>query len=95
MITDWNQLPVVMKPAHVAALLGVAEVTIWKRCRAKTMRPTPVSWEKPWEWDRETVRAQYAAGVTRIPIGRPGAQKKRRRPLQRATEAFAAHPSTP
>lgn len=89
MITNWDQLPLVMKPEHMAHLLDVEVSTIWKRCQKKRMRPTPVSWEKPYEWYRETVRAQFEAGVTRIPVGRP----KRRRPFERARQAFAARES--
>lgn len=90
MITDWDQLPLVMKPEHMADLLDVDVSTIWKRCRKKTMRPLPASWNKPYEWYREKVKAEYEAGVTRMPVGRP----TRRRPLQRAREAFAAQSST-
>lgn len=86
MITNWDQLPLVMHPEHMAQLLGVTVATIWRRCQKQCMRPTPVSWQKPYEWYRETVRAQLEAGVTRVPIGRP----KRRRPLERARQAFAA-----
>ncbi len=81
-VRDWGELPLVMKPADMARLLGVSVATIWRRCQEKKMRPTPVAWERPYEWYRETVRAQFEAGVARIPIGRPG----RRRPFERARE---------
>lgn len=82
MIRNWSELPLVMTPADMARLLNVSVATIWKRCQKQRMRPTPISWEKPYQWYRETVRAQFEAGVTRIPVGRP----TRRRPLERAQQ---------
>ena len=90
MITNWDQLPLVMHPSHMAQLLGVEVRTIWKRLRAKRMRPLPDSWEKPYTWCRDRVRAELETGVKRVPVGRP----TRRRPLQRAREAFAASSTT-
>lgn len=89
MITSWDQLPIVMRPEHMAQVLDVVPRTIVRRCNAKRMRPMPDSWEKPYIWCRDRVRAQLEGGTSSLkpPVGRP---KKRRRPLQRATEAFAA-----
>jgi len=77
-ITDWAALPLVMHPEHLAHLLGVSVSTVWTRCRQRTMRPAPISWEKPWEWSRERVRAAYESGMP-LPVGRPGRQTKARR----------------
>ena len=74
MITSWDQLPLVMGPQHVAALLDVRVSTVWRRCRQRTMRPRPRSWDRPYQWSRDAARHQMESGGP-FPTGRPGRRR--------------------
>lgn len=96
MIKTLDDFPLVMEPRHMAQMLDVVVRTVNRRCNAKTMRPAPESWDKPFIWYRERLRAEMQSGAPRHPLTPIGRPNKRRRPLQRAREAFAAaaQPST-
>lgn len=89
MIVNWDQLPLVLQIEHMAQLLDVCTDTICRRCRAQRMFPAPATWEKPWIWYRENVRAQLETGK-HLPIGRPARRKPFERARQRREELAAA-----
>lgn len=55
--TSWDDLPLVLDTVALAAVLDLAPKTIWRKCRARTMRPAPIEWARPYRWSRDAVRA--------------------------------------
>lgn len=76
MITNWDQLPLVLDSNHLAELLGLDVQTVHRRCSPKVrntkrqMRPAPIEWQRPYRWYREHVRAQIESRAVGIPVGR-------------------------
>lgn len=89
MITNWDQLPLVFGVDKMAELLDCDVETIRRRCAPMArgtrleMRPAPVSWQAPYRWYREHVKAQIENRALNVPVGRPTA---RRKPFARARE---------
>jgi len=68
---DWAELPLILHCTHMAALLDVQVSTIWRRCAERRMDPPPYSYQRPYVWYRESVRAAFERGIARAPKGRP------------------------
>lgn len=81
MIRDWSELPLILNCELIADLLGVQVSTVWRRVQQRRIVPKPHSWQRPYIWYRDTVRAEFERGIP-SPTGRPA----RRR-------AAIAHPS--
>jgi len=60
-VTAWDQLPLILHASHMADLFGLNVHTIWRRCAARTMRPAPLGWARPYLWAREAVRQELEA----------------------------------
>lgn len=57
-VTDWTQLPLVLRTEHMAALYGVRVSTVWKWCQRRTL-PEPLhGWDATmaYSWHRDAVR---------------------------------------
>lgn len=72
----WDDLPLILKAEHMAALLDVQVSTIWRRCQQRRMRPPPDAYQRPYIWSRAEVQAHFER---RIPLARG-----QRRRVQRA-----------
>lgn len=89
MITNWEQLPLVLDAHKLAELLDVDVETIYRRCSPKVrgtkreMRPAPYSWERPYRWYRPHVQAQLEHRAADVPVGRPS---RRRSPFQKVRD---------
>jgi len=86
-VTDWDQLPLVMRVDDICRLTGLAKGTIWNRCQKKQpICGGPVNYDsKPYFWYREHVKAFFErGGSVRV---MPNA---RRKPLERAREVREA-----
>lgn len=58
---NWDSLPPVLTSRHLAAIKGVTVETIWDHLQAKTMRPKPDFWSRPYRWQKARVMAALAA----------------------------------
>jgi len=85
-MTELDRFPPVMQARHIAELLNVVVRTVNRRCSAKTMRPAPESWQKPYVWYRERLRAELQAGAARHPFSPHGRLRRRRRSFERVRE---------
>lgn len=74
-ITSWESLPLILSCHHMAALLDVQVSTIWRRCAERRMTPKPHAYQRPYQWYREAVRAEFERGIVRAPIGRPARRR--------------------
>lgn len=88
-VTSWDALPLILHCDHIAQLLGVQVSTVWRRCQQRRIVPKPHSWQRPYVWCRDVVRAQFERGMPRAPIGRPA----RRRGERNLTGSVAIGPA--
>jgi len=84
---DWAELPLILHPPHMAQLLDVQVATIWRRCADRRMDPPPYSYQRPYVWYREAVRAAFERGLARAPHGRPA--RRTRPPVTVAAQTVA------
>ena len=71
-VTDWAQLPLILRVPDLARLLGIGRTAIYERMeRNPGSLPTPSS-TAPFEWSRAVVQRWYETPAVLRPVRRKG-----------------------
>lgn len=74
-VTTWDELPLILHCEDLARLLGVEVSTVWRRVQQRRIVPKPHSWQRPYLWYRDRVRAEFERGIASS-SGRPARNRR-------------------